>query len=323
MKAIVRDEYGTPEVLRFEDVPKPIPGDDDVLVEVRAASINTADLDHLRGSPLLARIGTGLRRPRTRVPGFDVAGTVEAVGTGVTRFRRGDDVWADLFSNGGGAFAEYVCAPQSAFLHKPAGLTYEQAAALPHSGLLALQAVSARGGIEADDKVLINGAGGCVGPFAVQIARSLGAEVTGVDHGDKLDMITSLGADHVIDYTREDFARSGRRYDFILDIAANRWVPAHWRALEPGGAYVQIARSIGGFFQAAMLGGLISLASDRRMGLFTWAPNRETDMERLGELVNSGQVTPLVDRRYPLSAVADGLRYQQEGRARGKLVVTD
>lgn len=322
MKAIVRDEYGSPDVLRFEDIDKPVPGDDEVLVEVRAASVNTADLDQLLGRPRLARIGTGVGKPRTRRIGLDMAGTVEAVGREVTRFAPGDDVWADLFDSGGGSFAEYVCVSEMALHPKPPGLGFEDAASLPHSGALAIQGLRGKGGVRQGDTVLINGAGGCVGPFAVQIARAMGAaEVTGVDDGGKLDLIRATGADHVVDYTREDFTRSGRRYDFILDIASNHWVFANRRSLRPGGRYVQVARKLSGFFQAAVLGGLISIPGNRRMGVFGWVPNQRSDLEFLAGLVENGKLKPVIDREIPLSAVPDGLRLLEEGRARGKLLI--
>lgn len=202
MKAIVRNKYGSPDVLELKEIDKPVPGDDEVLVKVHAASINMADLDYLRGRPVVARLGTGLGKPRTNGVGLDVAGRVEEIGKNVTKFRPGDEVWADLFSFGHGSFAEYVCAPEKAFSLKPPGVTFDEAATVPHSGVLALQGLRGKRQIQPGQKVLINGAGGCVGPFAVQIARSFGAEVTGVDHTGKLDMLRSIGADHVIDYTQ-------------------------------------------------------------------------------------------------------------------------
>ena len=322
MRAIVRDRYGGPDVLRLEERPTPEPRADQVLVRVRAASLNTADLDHLKGMPRIARVGTGMNRPRTPFLGFDMAGDVEAVGPDVTRFRPGDGVWADLFGTRAGSFSEYVCVGQAALLAKPPGLAHEAAATLPHSGILALQALHARRHIHAGQHVLVNGAGGCVGPLAVQIARSIGAEVTGVDHTDKLEFLRAMGADHVIDYTREDLTRNGQRYDLILDIAANRSVLGYRRSLRNGGVYVQIARTLGGFFSAALVGGLLSLAGNRRMGVFTWVPNRATELERLGELMVSGEITPVVDRRYPLAQVPEALRRLQAGLARGKVVIT-
>lgn len=320
MRAIVRDRYGPPDVLRFEELAKPAPQDGEVLVRIRSSSINTADLEHLRGKPLIARVGTGLYRPRATIPGFDLAGEVESVGRGSTRFAPGDRVWADMFSSGSGAFAEYVCAPEMAFEPLPPGISFEHAATVPHSALLALQALRSRGPIRPGDAVLVNGAGGCVGPFAIQIARSCGAEVTGVDHGGKLELMRSVGADHVIDYNREDFAENARRYDLILDIAANRSVFAIKRSLTPTGAYVQIARTLSGFFQAAVFGALFG--GSRKMGVFMWVPNKAEDLAFLGRLIETGEIIPAIDRTYTLSQVPDAVRYLERGDALGKLVVT-
>lgn len=321
MKAILRDRYGSPDVLRVADVDRPEPFGDEVLVRVEAASLNTADLDHLRGLPHLARLGTGLGRPRSPRTGLDVAGRVEAVGPDVTELRPGDEVWADLFAFGHGSFAEYVCAPARAFSPKPTGATFEEAAAVPHSGVLALQALTARGPIQPGQEVLVNGAGGCVGPFAVQIARSMGATVTGVDHGGKLDLVRKMGADHVVDYTRDDVTRSGRRYDLIVDIAANRSPLRFLRAMTPRGRYVLIARTLGGFARAAVLGGLVTLLTGRRMGVFAWVPNRHRDLEVLARLIDTGEVRPLLDQCYPLEEVPAAFERLAEGAARGKLVV--
>lgn len=321
MKAIVRDRYGSPDVVHMDEIDTPAPGDDQVLVRVHAASLNTADLDHLRGRPRLARLGSGLRRPKTRRVGLDVAGRVEAVGRTVTELRPGDEVWADLFAFGHGSFAEYVCAPATAFARKPTSITFEEAATVPHSGILALQGLLGKGPIRPGQKVLINGAGGCVGPFAVQIAKSFGAEVTGVDHTAKLDMLRTVGADHVIDYTREDFTRNGQRFDLILDIAANRSILHYRRALSADGRYVLIARSVGGFLQAVFLGAFISLGGSRRMGAFSWVPNKREDLDLLSELLEAGRIKPLIDRRYGLEEIPQALQHLEQGLARGKLVV--
>jgi NADPH:quinone reductase-like Zn-dependent oxidoreductase len=324
MRAIVRDRYGPPDVLRLEEIETPVAGEGEVLVRIRAASLNSADLDGLKGVPRVARIGTGIRTPRNPRMGLDLAGTVEAVGPGVTGLRVGDDVWADLSGAGFdrfGSFAEYVSGPETAFIVKPKRLDFEEAATVPHSGVLALQGLLGKGPIQAGEKVLVNGAAGCVGPFAVQIAKSFGAEVTGVDHTDKLGMLLRLGVDHVIDYTREDFAGNGERYDLILDIADTRSVLHYRRSLTPGGRYVLIARTLGGFIQAALLGAWITLTGSRKMGVFTWRPNNERDLRLLGELLDTGKVKPLIDRTYRLEQVPEALRYLQQGRARGKLVV--
>jgi NADPH:quinone reductase-like Zn-dependent oxidoreductase len=321
MKAIVREEYGSPDVLTMAEIDKPVPAGDEVLVRVHAASLNTADLDFLRGRPRIARVGYGLRGPRRRVLGLDVAGRVEAVGESVTRHQVGDEVWADLFSSGHGGFAEYVCARESAFWPKPAGLTFEVAATVPHSAVLALQGLG-RGKIQAGQKVLINGAGGCVGPFAVQIAKSFGAEVTAVDLQAKLSMLRSVGADHVIDYTREDFTQNGQRYDLILDIAGQRSVLDFRRSLNPRGTYRIVADSIAQFLQAMVVGSMISLVGTKRMGIFMWIPNQGKDLELLGRLLVNGEIEPHIDRRYELSEVPEALAYLEQGRARGKIVIT-
>ncbi len=322
MKAIVRDRYGSTDVLGLEEVDKPLPGDDQVLVAVRASSLNTADLDYLRGRPFLARIGTGLRRPTHRVPGLDMAGVVEAVGSRVTSLRPGDEVWADMFDRGHGAFAEFVCAGEGAFKPKPAGMTFEQAATMPHSAVLASQALRSGRPIRPGDTVLIIGAGGCVGPFAIQIAKSFGAEVTGVDHGGKLELMKTAGADHVIDYTREDVIRNGQRYDLILDIAAQRSVLRYRRSLTPSGRYVLVAANLAGFFTAFALGGLVSIAGSKRMGVFMWKPNDRGDLEYLARLFDQGKLLPIIDRSVGLSEVPDALRYMEDGQSRGKIVIT-
>jgi len=322
IKAIVRDQYGSPDVLKLEEIEKPVPDDDEVLVKVHAASVNTADLDGLSGLPRAARLATGWFKPRSRAMGLDVAGSVESVGVDVTSLRPGDEVWADLFAYGTGAFAEYVCAPAKGFHLKPAGLTFEEAATAPHSGVLALQSLLGPGPIEPGQRVLVNGGGGAVGPFAIQIAKSFGAEVTGVDHTAKLDLMRLVGADHVIDYTAEDFTRNGQRYDLILNIAVNRSVLAFRRSLNAGGRYSFIAASIGGLFSTAILGTLISLGGSKRMGVFMWTPNHRDDMEVLKSLFETGKIKPMIDRRFELAEVPDALRFQAQGRARGKLVIT-
>lgn len=323
MRAVVRDRYGSSaEVLSLVDVGRPAPRADEALVRVRAASVNTADLDYLRGRPLVARLGTGLRRPRRRRVGIDLAGEVEEVGPGVTRLRHGDAVWADMFGFGHGAFAEYVCVSERAFSPMSAGMGFEVAATIPHSGLLALKGLLGKGPIRPGEEVLVNGAAGCVGPFAVQIAKSFGAVVTGVDHTAKLDVMQSVGADHVIDHTREDFTRNGKRYDLILDIVARHTVLRYRRSLAPGGRYVLVARSLTGFLQAMLVGGVVSMTGSTRMGIFMWVPNRREDLDFLGRLVESGALDPLIDSTYKLSEVADALSHVEQGRARGKVVIT-
>jgi NADPH:quinone reductase-like Zn-dependent oxidoreductase len=322
MKAIVQGSYGPPHILELRDVDVPETGEGEVLVRVHAASVNTADLDHLRGRSLAERVAVGFPKPRNSIPGLDMAGEVVAIGEKVTRLRLGDQVWADLSVSGFGAFAQYVCASENVFSPKPSSLGFEEAATIPHSGILAWQGLTGKGPIQPGQRVLINGAGGCVGPFAVQIAKSFGADVTAVDHAGKLDLLRSGGADHVIDYTREDFTRNGQRYDLILDIAARRSVLHYRRSLAPGGRYVLVARSLGGFFQAALLGALISIGGSKRMGIFMWSPGKREDLDSLRRLLDGRRIKPLIDRRYALSQVPEALRYVEEGRARGKVVIT-
>jgi len=322
MKAIVRDVYGPPEVLEFRDVEKPVPGPGEALVRVEAASVNTADLEHLRGKPRAARVATGWRRPRSKRVGFDVAGGVESVGDDVRSLQPGDAVWADLFDSGGGAFAEYVSVPQEKLAPIPSGVPFDHAATVPHSAILALQGLTGRGPIEPGQTVLVIGAGGCVGPFAIQLAKAFGAEVTGVDHTGKLELMRSVGADHVIDYTKEDFAENGLRYDMILDIAAQRSLFDCRRSLARGGRHMLIARSLGGFFEAAVVGAGISIAGSRRMGVGMWKPNNREDLGTLGRLLAAGEITPLIDRSYPLGETPAAMQYVAEGHARGKVIIT-
>lgn len=322
MKAIVRDRYGSPDVLELEDVGTPVVGDHDVLVRVHAASLNQGDLDYLYGKPFLTRLGIGLRSPRGRGLGFDAAGQVEAVGRDVTRFKPGDKVFADLTQFGHGAFAEYACAPERAWARKSASLTFEEASTLPQAAIMALQSLKGRRPIAPGDRVLVNGAAGSVGPFAVQIAKSCGAHVTGVDSTAKLDFLRGLGADQVIDYTAEDYTRGGQRFDWIVDIVGNRSIFECRRVLRPGGVYVMVGGSTSRMLGTMFLGPLISLAARRKMGFLWWKPFRKADVVLLTELIETGKVRPVVDRRYPLAEVADALRYLEAGHARGKVVIT-
>jgi NADPH:quinone reductase-like Zn-dependent oxidoreductase len=325
MKAIVRSRYGSPDVLELREIAKPVVRDDEVLVRVRASSVNTADIDYLRGRPAFARITPGLyglRAPTNRGLGLNVAGQVEAVGTDVTRFRPGDDVFGDMTQHGFGAFAEYVSAPERAFATLPTGMTYEESATLPHAGVLALQGMRSGGKIQPGHRVLINGASGSVGPFAVQIAKALGAEVTGVCSTAKVEMVRSAGADHVIDYTQEDFTRTGQRYDPIVDIAGSHSILACRRALRPRGTYLWVGGPTSRLVQAGLLGPLISIVGNRKMGMLPWKPFPKVDAAMLKDLAHAGVVRPVIDRRYPLSETADALRYLETGTALGKIVIT-
>ncbi len=319
MKAIVCDKYGSPDVLRLEEVPKPTPSDDEVLVKVHAASVNSADFELLRGKPWLIRLG-GLRRPMHRILGSDIAGRVEAVGRNVKEFQPGDEVFGDISRSGWGGFAEYVCAPESALVAKPASLAFEEAAAVPQTAVMALQGLRQYGNIQTGQKVLINGAGGGVGSFAVQMVRSFGAEVTGVDSAMKLDMMASIGADHVIDYAKEDFTKNGKHYDLIIDCALHRSIRACKRALSPGGRYVMIGGSMTRVFGAMLVGRLVSPTKGKRMILLVHRPNK--DLALIIEFLEAGKVVPVIDQRYTLLEVPEAVRYIEEGRSKGKLVIT-
>lgn len=322
MQAVLRREYGSPDGVELREVEKPSPGADEVLVQVRAASLNASDIEGLTGEPLYVRLLGGLRRPRIPFLGSDVAGRVAAVGRKVTRFRPGDAVLGDTLYHGMAGFSEYVTIPESAPLaHKPEPLTFEQAATLPQAGVIALQGIRDRGRVQAGQRVVINGAGGGAGTFAVQLARSRGAEVTAVDRGDKLDMLRSLGADHVVDYTREDFTRGGPRYDLILDLAAHRSIFDHRRALSPHGVYALVGGSMASLLRTLALGPLISATGSRKMGLLAIRPNSE-DLATIAELVARGELACVVDRVYPLREAPEALRYQAAGRNRGKVVIT-
>ncbi len=322
MQAIVRDIYVPPDVLRLTDIDTPVVRDDGVLVRVRASSLNQGDLDYLYGRPSLTRMGTGLRTPRRHGLGFDAAGQVEAVGKSVTAFRPGDAVFGDLTQHGYSAFAEYACAPERAWARMPASLTFEQAATLPQAAILALQALKGGKGLVPGARVLVNGASGSVGPFAVQIAKAFGAHVTGVCRTDKMDMVAGLGADEVIDYTKGDATQSGQRFDWIVDVAGNRSLLEWRRALQPRGVYVMVGGSTGRLLSCLVPGPFVSLAARQRMGFLWWKPFRKDDVAILAGLIDAGKVSPVIDRSYPLREVPDALRYLEAGNARGKVVIT-
>lgn len=319
MKAIVYTEYGSPDVLQLAEVEKPKPKDDEVLVKVHATSVNAADLDLLKGV-FLIRLG-GFQKPQYKILGSDIAGRVEAVGSKVTRFQVGDEVFGDLTERGFGAFAEYVCVSENALGLKPKNLTFEEAASVPSAGVIALQGLRRKGQIHAGQKVLINGAGGSVGTFAVQIAKHFGAEVTGVDSAKKLDMLRSLGADYVIDYTQEDFTRNGQQYDLILDVVAHRSVFDYRRALSANGVYVMIGGSTSALMQCFLLGKWISKADGQQLGVLMVRLNLE-DLNFMKDLLEAGHIKPVIDRCYPLNEVAEAFRQLEAGRACGKIVIT-
>ncbi|MBB2913006.1 NADPH:quinone reductase-like Zn-dependent oxidoreductase [Streptosporangium becharense] len=322
MKAIVQDTYGPADVLKLGDIDPPVPGDDDVLVRVHAAGVDAGVVHLVTGRPYLLRLfGFGLRAPKTRVRGMDVAGRVEAVGRNVTRFRPGDEV----FGTCEGSFAEYARGRQDKFAPKPSRLTFEQAAAVPVSAQTALQGLRDRGAVQPGQKVLVIGAGGGVGTFAVQLAKAFGAEVTGVCGPDKTDLVRSIGADHVIDYTREDFTDLPSRYDLILDIAGNRPLSRLRRVLTPRGTLVIMGGEGGGRWIGSidrqLRAVLLSPFVGHRLLMLMSIP-REQDLRLLAELIETGRLTPVVGRTYPLDEAPDAVRYVGEGHTRGKVVIT-
>ena len=321
MKAIVYTRYGSPDVLEFTEVAKPAPKDDEVLIKVHAASVNSGDIHLLRADPFLTRLYSGLLKPKFNILGADVAGEVEAVGKTVTQFRPGDAVFGDISACSWGSFAEYVCARESALALKPANITYEQAAAAPMAAVTALQGLRDKGKIQAGQKVLINGASGGVGTFAVQIAKYFGAEVTAVCSPRNLETALSLGADDVIDYSREDFSENGQSYDLIFAANGNRSIADYRRALSPSGTYVMSGGSTAQLSEAMLQGPWISMRGNKKMGNSLAKPS-QADLVFVKELLEAGKVIPVIDRTYPLSDAADALRYLEEGHARGKVVIT-
>jgi NADPH:quinone reductase-like Zn-dependent oxidoreductase len=321
MKAIVYHKYGSPDVLELQEIDKPVVNDDDVLVRVHAASVNTADWVLMTGTPYIGRIAFGLLKPKRKIPGSDVAGRVEAVGRNVTQFQPGDEV----FGESEGTFAEYVSVSEDTLALKPANLTFEQAAAVPLSANTALQGLRDQGKVQPGQKVLINGASGAVGTFAVQIAKFLGAEVTGVCSTRNVDMARSIGADHVVDYTQEDFTQNGQRYDVMFDLVGNHSLSACRRVLESTGTYIssagQLKRRWLGPAMRLLRMLLLSRFVSQKMVTFIATPTK-ADLVVLKEALEAGKVTPVIDRRYVLSEVPEALRYQGEGHARGKIVIT-
>jgi NADPH:quinone reductase-like Zn-dependent oxidoreductase len=319
MKAVIYRSYGSPDVLRLEEIERPTPTDDEMLIRIHAVSINGTDREGLAGNPLYSRSG-GLLKPRDQILGSDIAGRVEFAGKNITKFEPGDEVFGELPGYRGG-FAEYVCTSGRTMAAKPASITFEEASAIPQAGVIALQGIRMKGKVQPGQKVLINGAGGSAGSFAVQLAIIDGAEVTGVDNTGKLDFLRSLGAEHVVDYTREDFTRTGEQYDLILDMIGHRSVFAYKRALNPNGTYFFVGGSVGVLFQTLLLGPLIRRASDRNIRLLIVPQNRK-DLLAIGDLCAAGKVKPIIDRVYPLREVPDALRYVVEGRAKGKVVIS-
>jgi NADPH:quinone reductase-like Zn-dependent oxidoreductase len=320
MKAIVYTKYGPPDVLQLKEVEKPTPKDNEVLIKVHAASVNDWDWGLLRGKPFVNRLLFGLLKPKTKILGCDIAGQVEAVGRNVKQFQPGDEVFGDLSACGFGAFAEYVCALENALALKPPSMTFDEAAAIPQAAMLALQGLRDIGQLQPGKKLLINGAGGGVGTFSVQIAKLYGVEVTGVDSSGKLDMLRSMGFDHVIDYTQEDFTKNGQCYDLILDVKTNRSTFDYTRALSPNGMYVTVGGSMTRLFQALFLGPWISMISKKKIRIVGFKQNK--DLAYMNELFEAGKVKPVIDGPYTLSEVPEAIRYFGEGKHKGKVIIT-
>jgi NADPH:quinone reductase-like Zn-dependent oxidoreductase len=322
MKAIVYEKYGSPNVLHLEEVEKPALNDDKVLVKVHAASINAGDLHLLTGDPFPMRLaGIGFFKPKNAILGADIAGCVEAVGKNVTQFRPGDAVFGDIFGLGSGSFAEYISVPETALALKPSNVSYEEAAAVPLAAVTALQGLRDRGHIQPGQKVLINGASGGVGSFAVQIARAFGTEVTAVCSTRNVEMARVIGADHVIDYTKEDFTQNGQQYDLILAVNGYQPLSAYKRALTPQGIYIFTGGTPAQTFQSLFLGPLTSQRNGRKMTSVMKKANQK-DLFFIRDLLEEGKIRPVIDECYPLSKTADGFRYFEKGHARGKVVIT-
>lgn len=319
MKAIVFTKYGSPDVLELKDVEKPTPKDDEVLIRVHAASLNDWDCGALDGSSFVNRLIFGLLSPKKQILGSDIAGRIEAVGKNVVRFQPGDEVFGDLSGEWGG-FAEYVCARENALALKAPGMTFEQAAAIPQAAMLAVQGLRDVGRIQPGQRLLINGAGGGVGTFAIQIAKLYGVEVTAVDSPGKLDMLRSMGAEHVIDYTQEDFTKTGQRYDLILDVKTNRSIFDCARALSPNGTYVTVGGSMARLFQALLLLPWIAMTTNKKIRIVSLKTNK--DLGYMRELFEAGKVIPVIDGPYKFSEVPEAFRYFGEGRHKGKVVIT-
>jgi len=318
LKAIERTEYGSPDILQLNEVIKPIPKENEVLIKVHATSINASDWEILTGKPLYTRI-YGLFRPKIKILGSDVVGCVEAIGKNVLQFTIGDEVFGDILGYFGG-FAEYVCAPETLLKLKPVKLTVEDVAALPQSACIALQGIRDNGQIQAGQKVLINGAGGGAGTFAIQIAKLIGAEVTGVDNTKKLDIMRSVGADHVIDYTHDDFTQKDKSYDLILDLAGYHSIFDYKRALSSNGKYFMVGGSMALIFQLLTLGQWFSMTGSKKFSVMALKANK--DLSFIIELIETGKIKPIIDKCYPLSQVPEALRYFGEGNVNGKIVIT-
>jgi NADPH:quinone reductase-like Zn-dependent oxidoreductase len=323
MKANVLTNYGSPEFFKFQEMEKPTPRDNEVLIKVHASSVNSWDWEILMGKPFVNRLMVGLRKPtRIKILGCDIAGRVESIGSKVNRFQPGDEVFGDISHCGWGGFAEFVCVPEKAdaLALKPAALTFEESAAVPQAGVLALQGLR-KGQIQSGQKVLINGAGGGVGSFAVPMAKSFGAEVTGVDSSGKMDFVRSLGADHLIDYTQVDFTREGQQYDLILDVQAYHSISDYRQALSPDGRYIMVGGSSALVNKIFLLGPLISMTEGKKLSLLLHRP-RASDLDYLNTLFAAGKCAPVIDKCFALNEVAEAFSYFESGQLKGKIVIT-
>ena len=321
MKAVICSKYGPPESLKIEEIPKPIPKDDEVLVNVHATSMTYSNMMLITGKPFAGRLmGMGLFKPKWKIPGSDIAGRVEAVGQNTKQFKPGDEVYGDLSSHGRGGFAEYVCTPEKELGIKPANISFEEAAAVPEASHVALQALRDRGQIKKGQKVLIYGASGGIGTFAVQIAKYFGAEVTGVCSTGNVDLVYSIGADHAIDYTREDFVKKEPRYDLIVATAGFRSIFDYKRALSPNGNYVSTGGQMAQVFQGLMLGPIVSIAGKKKLSSMMVKTNKDLDF--ITGLIEAGHVKPVIDKYYPIKEVSEAVRYYGKGHSRGKVVIT-
>jgi len=319
MKAVVYSRYGSPDVLQIREIPNPVPTDDQILIKIHAVSINGSDRESLIGKPGYVRM-SGLLRPNNPILGSDIAGVVEAVGKNNAEFQDGDKVFGEIPGYHGG-FAEYICTSGRTMMRKPAGLTFQEASAIPQGGVIALNGIIKKGRVQAGQKVLINGAGGSGGTFAVQLAMLQGADVTGVDNTGKLDFLRSLGADHALDYTQENYTNNRNQYDLILDLTAHRSAFAYARPLKPNGTFFMVGGSLGTIFQILFLGPLIRRMTGRNVRMLMVPQNRE-DLIAITELCVAGKIRPVIDRTYSFDEIPEAMRYVSEGQAKGKVVIS-
>lgn len=319
MKAIVYEKYGLTDVLNLREIDQPVPKEDEVLVKIHTASVNNWDWDRLTGKPYLYRLLSGITKPKLPILGCDIAGTVVEVGKGVTKFKDGDQVFGDLSEGNWGAFAEYACASQNELTPKPAFLSFEEAAAIPQAGVMALQGIRKKKDLKAGDKVLMNGAAGAVGSFVLQMARAMDYEITGVDHGNKADFMKSLGADHTIDYTRENFTMNGKKYDLIIDVVANQSVATYKNSLTSNGVYAMIGGKIPSAIGIGLLGPFYSKKGGRQIGILGIKTNQ--GLGDIVEMIESGKIKPVIDKVFPLEKTAEAIQRIGDGTVLGKVLI--